>query len=166
MDEKKKKVLKIAAGDLPITERPFDILAERAGIKLEEFLDILKENLSEGSPISKQKGDPIRRFGAVLRHTKSGLIVNAMVAWNVPRGAEDEAGETMSSFSSVSHCYLREADMSWPYNVYTMIHSDSKGGLKKIIEEISQKTGIDDFKVLETVRELKKTSPDYFDDLD
>ena len=106
----------------------------------------------------------LRRFGAVLRHTKSGLVVNAMVAWSVPSSTEDKTGKIMATFSEVSHCYLREADKSWPYNIYTMIHASSKEGLKKTIGEISEKTGIFDFKVLETVRELKKTSPNYFDD--
>ena len=156
MDEKIKKVLKIASGDLPVTEKPFDIWAKQAGIEPVELIDILKEGLS--------KGGPIRRFGAVLRHTKSGFAVNAMVAWNVPGGSEDEAGETMSGFRSVTHCYLRESTSSWPYNLYTMIHAESKDRLEEIIGEISKKTGVDDFKVLETVRELKKTSPNYFDD--
>jgi DNA-binding Lrp family transcriptional regulator len=158
MDKKIKKELKVASGDLPIAERPFDVWAERAGVETGELLEILKEGLI--------KGGPIRRFGAVLRHTKSGLSVNAMVAWNVPVGAEDKAGEAMSGFSSVSHCYLRETTSSWPYNLYTMIHADSWERLDEIIGDISKKTGVDDFKVLETVRELKKTSPNYFDDED
>jgi len=164
MDEKTKKILKIASGSLPITERPFDAWAKQAGVTPEEFVKIIRENLSEELPDGSMSSGNLRRFGAVLRHTKSGLVVNAMVAWSVPSSTEDKTGKIMATFSEVSHCYLREADKSWPYNIYTMIHASSKEGLKKTIGEISEKTGIFDFKVLETVRELKKTSPNYFDD--
>jgi DNA-binding Lrp family transcriptional regulator len=163
MDERLKKVLKIASGDLPIAERPFDVWAERAGIKAEEFLNILRDNLS-GETSAKGKKSLVRRFGAVLSHRRSGIIVNAMVAWKAPPDTADEAGRIMASFKEVSHCYLRETDASWPYNLYTMIHAESKEGLDKTIAAISEKTGIRDYEVLETVRELKKTSPDYFDD--
>lgn len=163
MDEKTKKVLKIASGDLPITERPFDLWAEEAGIETDEFLKILAENLG-GKASTKGKKGAVRRFGAVLRHGKSGLIVNAMVAWKAPHDAADEAGQTMASFREVSHCYLREMEKSWPYNLYTMIHAESRAELEKTVAAISEKTGIGDYRVLETVRELKKTSPDYFDD--
>ncbi len=159
MDEKTKKILKIASGDLPIMERPFDLWAEEAGIETDEFLDILKYGLS-----GKKKGGFVRRFGAILSHGRSGLTVNAMVAWKAPPDAADAAGEAMASFKEVSHCYLRETDRSWTYNLYTMIHAESKAALQKTLTSISEKTGIRDFKVLETVRELKKTSPDYFDD--
>ncbi len=168
MDEKTKKILKIAAGNLTITERPFDAWAKQAGVTSKEFIKIIRENLSKklpyGSMASSMNIGYLRRFGAVLSHTKSGLVVNAMVAWSVPTGSEDKTGKAMATFSEVSHCYLRETDKSWPYNIYTMIHADSKEGLKKTIDRISEKTGILDFKVLETVRELKKTSPNYFDD--
>ncbi|MBN1573020.1 MAG: Lrp/AsnC family transcriptional regulator [Deltaproteobacteria bacterium] len=163
MDEKTKKVLKIASGDLPITERPFDAWADKAGVKTGELLRILKDNLA-GEASAKGKRGALRRFGAVLSNTKSGLAVNAMVAWKAPPDAADEAGEAMASFKEVSHCYLRETDRSWPYNLYTMIHAESKAALKNTVASISEKTGIRDFRVLETVRELKKTSPDYFDD--
>jgi DNA-binding Lrp family transcriptional regulator len=163
MDEKTKKVLKIAAGDLPVTERPFDAWAEEAGIETGEFLDILVKNLVGGDPAGGKRG-ALRRFGAVLRHRRSGFIVNAMVAWKAPPDAADSAGKIMASFKEVSHSYLRETDGSWPYNLYTMIHARSRAELDKTVAAVSEKTGLSDFKVLETVRELKKTSPDYFDD--
>ena len=164
MDEKTKKILKIAAGNLPIIERPFDAWAKEAGFTSKEFVKTIRECLSAELPDGSRGSGYLRRFGAVLRHTKSGLVVNAMVAWSVPSNAEEKTGKTMATFSEVSHCYLRETDKSWPYNIYTMIHADSKEGLKETISAISEKTGIFKFKVLETVRELKKTSPNYFDD--
>ncbi len=164
MDEKTKRILRTVAGNLPITERPFDIWAKQAEVTPKEFVKIIEDNLSAELPDGSMSSGCLRRFGAVLRHTKSGLVVNAMVAWSVPAGSEDKTGVAMAAFNEISHCYLRETDKSWPYNIYTMIHADSKEGLKKTIDKISEKTGIFDFKVLETVRELKKTSPNYFDD--
>jgi hypothetical protein len=43
-----------------------------------------------------------------------------------------------------------------------MIHSHSKEELDEIIKKISEKFDLKDYKVFNTVRELKKTSMRYF----
>lgn len=148
-----KKILKVASGDLPVIDKPFDIWAESIGVNVSELLSVLKKAVSDGT---------IRRFGAVLSHQKSGLKHNAVVVWKVPNGEVDRVGAEMARFREVTHCYLRGCTKDWPYNIYTMIHAQTKGGLFEVIEEISKNTGIEEFSVLETIKELKKTSPDYF----
>ncbi len=155
MDEKTKRILKIASGDLPLAHRPFDEWARRAGVDAQELILILRSCLGNGV---------IRRFGAVLAHTKSGMKKNAMVAWEVPAPNADRAGRIMARFDAVSHCYLRQAVPGFPYRLYTMIHAVGDGELRAVIDSIRKETGLDSFVVLTSVREFKKTSPDYLDE--
>jgi len=152
MEKTIKTVLAIASGDLPIERRPFDGWAGEAKIQTEEFLAILSREKALGL---------VRRFGAVLRHTESGYVRNAMVAWIVDTEGADTAAGVMTENDAVSHCYLREPAPDWPYTLYTMIHATSEGELNTIIGDLSRRTGLSDYTVLETIRELKKKSPRY-----
>ena len=152
MDRKTKTVLALASGDLPMERRPFDAWAVKADIETGEFLEILSREKDRGV---------IRRFGAVLRHTESGYVRNAMVAWVVDADSADAAAGVMTECDAVSHCYLREPASDWPYSLYTMIHARSHEELQAVIDDLSHRTGISDYTVLETIRELKKTSPRY-----
>ena len=154
MNKIEKNVFKVASGDLPVIDRPFDIWAESIGINVSELLSVLKKAVSDGT---------IRRFGAVLSHQKSGLKHNAMIAWRVPNNEVDRVGAEMARFREVTHCYLRKETENWPYNMYTMIHAKTKRDLFEIVEEIAKNAGITEFSILKTIKELKKTSPDYFE---
>jgi DNA-binding Lrp family transcriptional regulator len=142
MDEKTRRILKIASGDLPLTPRPFEEWAREAGVDTHELIMTLGAALAKGV---------IRRFGAVLAHTKSGMKKNAMVAWEVDERDADRAGRIMAGFNAVSHCYLRETAPGY-------------AELWAVIDSIKKKTGLDSFAVLASVREFKKTSPDYLDE--
>jgi DNA-binding Lrp family transcriptional regulator len=152
MDKTTKTVLNIASGDLPDGHRPFDQWAREAKMETEEFLAILSR---------ERAGGAVRRFGAVLRHTESGFVKNAMVAWVVETERADGVASVMIKSSAVSHCYLREPAPDWPYTLYTMIHATSDEELDHTIGDLSRRTGILEYTVLETIRELKKTSPRY-----
>jgi DNA-binding Lrp family transcriptional regulator len=156
LTEKEKRAIASIQGDIPVTERPYHAMAEQAGIPVGEYLDILK-GLSE-------KG-VIRRFGATLRHQKSGFTANAMVAWNVPEEQAETVGTTMAGFAEVSHCYRRNPAKDWPYNLYTMIHGTSEEQVKATAERISTAVSITDYSVLFSRKELKKTSMTYFGDV-
>jgi len=152
MDEKTRMVLEIASTDLPIVSRPFDEWSREIGVDPDEMIRILKE--ARGAGI-------VRRFGAIIGHTQSGLVENAMVAWLVPEGRADEVGTFMAQSPAISHCYLRESTESWPYNLYTMIHASTSDALHSLVRALADRCALDDFVVLETVRELKKISPPY-----
>lgn len=155
MDEKTGRILGIASGDLPLASRPFDEWAREAGVDAQELILTLRRALRKGV---------IRRFGAVLAHTKSGMKKNAMVAWEVAASDADRAGRIMARFDAVSHCYLRETAPDFPYRLYTMLHAPGDRELSAVIESIKRETGLDSFAVLTSVREFKKTSPDYLNE--
>ena len=148
-----KKIIASIQGDIPITQKPYHEISKKIGIEEEELLDILQKLVNKGV---------IRRFGATLRHQRSGFKANAMAAWQVDEARIDEAGEIMAGFREVSHCYQRNPAEDWPYNLYTMIHALSEEACKEIALEMSVKTSVKNYSLLFSRRELKKTSMKYF----
>ncbi len=153
IDDLDKKVIGLIQGDLPLCERPFADLAERAGMSEEALLERIRA--------LKERG-VIRRFGATLRHQEAGFQSNAMVAWLVPEDRVEETGRAMARFQEVTHCYQRRPQCDWKYNLYTMIHGDSREECRLIAERMAVKTGVQEYALLFSEREFKKTSMAYF----
>ena len=153
VDELDKKIIGLIQGDLPLHPRPFAVMAERIGITEDEFVERVE---------SLKKRGIIRRFGATLYHQEAGFSANAMVAWLVPYDRIDEVGRAMAEFREVTHCYQRRPREDWKYNLYTMIHGDNEDECYRIAQGISQKTGIDEYVLLFSEKEFKKTSMQYF----
>jgi len=153
IDDVDKKVIRLIQGDLPLDPRPFAVLAEKVGISEEEFVQRVA---------SLKKRGIIRRFGATLRHQEAGFSSNAMVAWIVPEERVEEVGKAMARFRAVTHCYQRKTTKGWPYNLYTMIHGDDREECYEIAKKISRKAGIQDYILLFSEKEFKKTSMQYF----
>jgi siroheme decarboxylase len=97
-----------------------------------------------------------------LRHQRAGYKFNAMAAWRAPEEDADRLGEAMSARPEISHCYKRLTYPEWPYNLYTMIHGKSREDCLAVVEELRAATGLDDYIVLFSIQELKKTSMAYF----
>jgi DNA-binding Lrp family transcriptional regulator len=153
LSELEKRVIASIQGDIEITERPYLKIAEELGISEENLLEVLKSLCKRGV---------IRRFGATIRHQKSGFEANAMVAWQVSEERVEEVGKKMASFRQVSHCYRRNPTKSWPYNLYTMIHAKDEESCVKTARRMAKKAAVDAYTLLFSRKELKKTSMEYF----
>ena len=156
LTELEKKVIASIQGDIPITERPFLEIAETLGVSEDTLLAVLKELSDRGV---------IRRFGATIRHQKSGFQANAMVAWVVDEDQAEAVGEKMASFREVSHCYRRNPTGDWPYSLYTMIHAQDEASCWEIARKLSEETSMERYALLFSRKELKKTSMQYFPSL-
>jgi DNA-binding Lrp family transcriptional regulator len=153
IDEVDKKIIGQIQGDLPQGTRPFAIMAKEIGISEAEFIKRIKAMQGKGI---------IRRFGATLRHQEAGYSANAMVAWIIPDDQIDEIGKILAEFPVVTHCYHRRPQKEWRYNLYTMIHGDTEDECERIAKQMSEKTGINDYTILFSLKEFKKTSMEYF----
>ncbi|GAB6143112.1 siroheme decarboxylase subunit beta [Desulfocicer niacini] len=149
-----KKVVASLQGNIPVCQRPFQDLAQAIGISEAEYLAIVTRLKEQGI---------IRRFGATLKHQKSGFKANAMVAWKVDEDRATKVGEIMASFQEVTHCYRRDPAATWPYNLYTMVHAADEATCHAIAKKISQATAVNDYTLLFSRKELKKTSMQYFE---
>jgi DNA-binding Lrp family transcriptional regulator len=128
-------------------------MAKKVDLTEEEFLSRVKDLKKQGI---------VRRFGATLRHQEAGFSSNAMVAWVVPDEMVDEAGSLLSKFPEVTHCYERRPQKDWHYNLYTMIHGNNRDLCIQIAERMSRSIGIDQYVLLFSEKEFKKTSMEYF----
>ncbi len=153
LTELEKRVIASIQGDMPIVARPYEQIAAVLGIEEDQLLEILRSLVDRGV---------IRRFGATLRHQKSGFEANVMVAWKVEEERIDEVGRTMAGFKAVSHCYRRDPIDQWPYNLYTMVHGKDDADCRKSAQEMSAASGVRTYEMLFSRRELKKTSMQYF----
>jgi DNA-binding Lrp family transcriptional regulator len=99
----------------------------------------------------------VRRFAATIGHRALGIVANAMIVWRVPPEDVERVGGIMASFDEVTHCYERPSSEKWQYNLYTVVHSHSRDECRKVAAEISRKTEVDDYQILFSEREFKKT---------
>jgi len=147
-----KKLLAEIQHGMPVTPTPYKDVADNIGEDVLDVLEILNNWKKDGR---------IRRLGAFVNHFKVGLQAGAMVAWQVEKDRIEEVGRMLSSFPEVSHAYERQSNDRWPFNVYTMVHGRCPDDVKDIVAKMSAKAGINNYRQLETIRELKKVAPTY-----
>ena len=148
--KQEKALIRALQEDLPLVQNPFAEIGRRVGMGEDEVIRKVQAWKTDGI---------IRRFGSVLNHRRVGIQANGMGVWKVDPDRVEEAGRIMASFSEVSHCYERRG---WDYNLFTMIHGESREICERVAREISERTGIKTYRILYSTRELKKSSMRYF----
>lgn len=151
--EKDKEFIRKLQKDLDIVDRPFLNVAKKLGMTEEQIFDKLKHYEQIGV---------MRRFAAILRHRDVGFIANGMIVWKVPEERITEVGGKLGAFPQVSHCYQRPVYPDWPYNVFSMIHCKSEDEAKEMAQTIQRQINVDDYRILFSAREFKKTRVEYF----
>lgn len=148
-----KKIVRELQDGLPLVSKPYLQIAQKIGISETELMDKIKEMIDRGI---------IRRFGAAVKHQDLGFIANAMVVWDVPEDKATLLGQMMSQFKEVSHCYQRPRRPGWPYTIFTVIHGQAREDCERIVQKIAQKTGMNNYRLIYSTKELKKSSMKYF----
>ena len=148
-----REILRLVQGNLPDSATPYADIAAAVGTDEGHVLGLLTGMVENGG---------IRRFGATLKHQKAGYAANVMVAWYVPEEDVDRIGAIMSERPEISHCYHRVNCLEWPYNLYTMVHGRSTEACRAVVESLCRTTGLDDYAMLFSLKELKKVSMRYF----
>lgn len=146
--------LAIVQGNLPDSLTPYADIAAQTGLAESDVLDLLSRLRASGA---------IRRFGASIRHQRTGWTHNAMVAWIADEAAADVCGPIAAAHARVSHAYYRPSPApDWPYTLYTMVHGRSEAECMGVVEDLLGAWPLRDYAVLRSLRELKKTSMTYF----
>lgn len=138
--------------DIAMTRRPYQEIADQTGMTEQEVLNGIRQMRERGL---------IRKFGAVVRHREAGFTGNAMVVWAVPEDRCEQVGQVLSSFPEITHCYERSPAFEGKYNLFSMIHLRQQD-IEEKIEAISAATGIQDYLILTSEEEFKKSSMEYF----
>jgi len=147
--------IRLVQEDLPLVEHPFADQASVLGCSEADVLEMLA---------SFKERKLMRRFAAVMNHRSAGFKANAMGVWAVPDEQLDEVGPLMAGFARVSHCYRRPTYDDWPYSVFTMVHGQNARECEDTIAAIKTETGVDEYALLWSVKEYKKTRVRYFTD--
>ena len=151
--EEDKEFIRQLQKDLDIIDRPFLKAAKNLGITEEQIFEKLQYY---------EKIGVMRRFAAILRHREAGFTANGMIVWKVPEDRITEVGEKLGAFPQVSHCYQRPVYKDWPYNVFSMIHCKSMDEASEMAADIQKQVSVDEYKILFSAREFKKTRVEYF----
>ena len=119
---------------LPLTPRPFALIAENLGTDEQTVIETVRDLQTRGV---------IKRFGVVVRHRELGFRANAMVVWDVPDESVYVTAGRLSEDPAVTLCYRRPRRLpDWPYNLFCMIHGQDRRGVEEKISALRLATGI------------------------
>jgi DNA-binding Lrp family transcriptional regulator len=115
---------------LPIVERPYDIIAQKLNVSVEEVLKLTT---------SLQQRAIIRRIAAVPNHYRIGYKYNGMTVWDVDDNYIREFGQRVGKLPFVSHCYERPRHLPhWNYNLFAMVHGKNQQEIEKYRSQIKE----------------------------
>ncbi len=122
MDDLDQRILDALQYDFPLNERPFDLLAVRLGIDVEELWDRVERMRRDGT---------IRRLGASFDSRKLGFS-STLAAISVEPGRVDRAAEVVGRYAEVTHSYLRDHR----FNIWFTVIARDAERVNGILEEI------------------------------
>ena len=134
MDAVDKRVLELLQGEFPVCERPYGVLAEKAGLSEEEFWGRVEKLLC---------GGVIRRIGASMDSAGLGFS-GTLAAVRVEASRVEEAAEVIGGYDEVTHSYLRGDE----YNIWFTVIAGSEERIEEIIGEIRERLGLVEADVL------------------
>jgi len=134
MDKIDSRILQELQDDFPLCERPYEVIADRLQISVEDLWDRIQRMLDSGL---------IRRIGASFDSSKFGFR-STLAAVSVEPELVDCAAEIISRFPEVTHSYLRKDDFNiW----FTIIAVDDKR-IEDILEQIRDSLSLSSSEVL------------------
>lgn len=142
---------------LPLVMQPYAEVARRLGTSAETVVARLAAMKADGR---------LRRMAAVVNQYRVGIEGNILAAWNAPDNRLDEVGEQLALKPQVSHAYMRTPGPEWPYRLYTMVHAADESACRTLVEAWARELGVEDVRMLPTVRQWKKSAPVYYADAD
>lgn len=141
MDTIDKKLLNLMQDEIPINKRPFKLLGEKLMLTEKEVL----------KRVNKLKEDGIiRRIGGIFNSRKMGYT-STLCAAKVPENKIEEVALCINEYYEVTHNYIREDE----YNMWFTVITNSEESLNNILEEIKQKTKLEEIISLPALKLFK-----------
>jgi DNA-binding Lrp family transcriptional regulator len=126
MDDLDRRILDVLQNDFPLSERPFDVLAERLGLDGERFWRRVEQLLEQGV---------IRRLGASLDSRRLGYC-STLAAVRVKPELVEQAGDLIGRYPEVTHSYWRDH----AFNVWFTLIATDEARIETILQEV--RTGL------------------------
>jgi DNA-binding Lrp family transcriptional regulator len=121
-----KQLLNDFQRDFPLSERPYQDIADRLGVNEDDVLTALTE-LSDNNFIS--------RIGPIIPPNHIG--VSTLVAMAIPEQQLQEVADKISAYPEVNHNYEREH----LFNLWFVAIASDAGHLQTVIDAMEQETG-------------------------
>ncbi len=134
MDKIDSRILQELQDDFPLSERPYEVIADRLQISREELWGRVQKMLDEGV---------IRRMGASFDSNKLGFR-STLAAVSVKPELVDRAAEIIGQFHEVTHNYLRN-DV---FNIWFTLIAIFNKRIEDIIEQIRASLSLETSEVL------------------
>ncbi|MHB1042746.1 MAG: siroheme decarboxylase subunit alpha [Eubacteriales bacterium] len=129
IDEIDRRLLSLIQVNFPLVPEPYRELAALLGLNEKEVISRIGKLCESGV---------IRRLGGIFDSRRLGYS-GTLCAMRVEPERIPEVAAAVNSFSGVTHNYLREHD----YNMWFTVLAESPEKLKKILNEIRSRTGLD-----------------------
>ena len=134
MDELDHRILQVLQDEFPLSEKPYEILAEKLGICCDELWQRTERLLDLGV---------IRRIGASLDSRKF-CYHSTLAAISINADRVEQAAEVVGRYPEVTHSYLRDDEFNiW----FTVVAADNKR-IEAILGEICSALSLDRWQVL------------------
>jgi DNA-binding Lrp family transcriptional regulator len=134
MDKIDSRILWELQDNFPLSEKPYEVIADRLQISKEELWDRVRLMLDKGI---------IRRIGASFDSNKLGFC-STLAAVSVGPELVDRASEVIGRFYEVTHSYLRN-DF---YNIWFTLIAIDNDRIENILEQIRESLCLEKSKVL------------------
>lgn len=122
-----KRLLDEFQRDLPLTPRPFAMIAERLGVDEQTVVDTLSRFHAEGL---------ISRVGAVVPPNRIGASTLAAMAVSADR--LQSVADLVSAYPEVNHNYEREHRL----NLWFVVAAPDRDRIDTVLGEIKERTGL------------------------
>ncbi len=134
MDKIDSQILQELQDNFPLSERPYEVVADRLHISKEELWDRVQLMLDEGV---------IRRMGASFDSNKLGFR-STLAAVSVDSELVDRAADVIGQFYEVTHSYLRN-DV---FNIWFTLIAVDNNRIENILEQIRKSLCLERSKIL------------------
>ncbi len=148
-----KAAIRLLQGNMPVKSDFYADSAIRLGISTDKLLDMLR---------GWQYCGILKRIGLLVNHQSIGFKANGMCVWNVAEKKIEKKGRILTGYPAITHCYQREMDNRFPFNLYAMIHAGNWNDLHSSFNSISKENDLEGGKLFCSIKEIKKTSMSYF----
>ncbi|MBF0531975.1 MAG: hypothetical protein HQL23_02640 [Candidatus Omnitrophica bacterium] len=143
--------------DAALCSRPFKKAAVKLGLTENRLLAVLRDLQAKGV---------IKNLRGVIDHRQAGYRTNALIAWNTrglrPAEKDDFIQARLVSDERISHCYQRQSQPGFDYDVFAMLHAKSAAEVKRFVRETTRQKKIA-HEILFTEQELKKEKMSFKD---
>lgn len=150
LDDTDRRLIAATQAGLPLVEAPYARIAADLGLTETQVITRLSVLHARGV---------IRRIAIAPNHYALGMTANGMSVWDVEDAQAASLGEKVGALDFVTHCYLRPRAPVWRYNLFAMLHGQSRAEVEQKRAQVRALLGAacraDD--ILYSTRILKKT---------